>query len=147
MQYGPKVSAFVTACGVAAAGLGVVWAGLSFLPRGGPVVVVDKGKPEAASRPCNDAEREVVRASLTNYGRRVAGRCAVFSEKHEAQLQQCDVDLMARRINARGLYDWRGGVRKEPHQFIAAFSTDLSGTDIRVNVTNRSRQGDAACEF
>ncbi|MGE3301535.1 MAG: hypothetical protein AB7M12_00290 [Hyphomonadaceae bacterium] len=149
MNTGPKLNAFLAVCGVAAAGLGVVSAGLPFLQKGAaekPAAAVASAKPEEAdARACTDGEREAARAALYNYGRHTVESCFMFSKEHEAVLDSCEVDRVTRRINARGVYDWKGGVRAKPHQFTASFSTDLVGTDIRVNITARTRESDEDC--
>lgn len=142
---GPKLNAFMAACGVVAAGLGVVGASLPFLPKKEEAPVVAATKEETI-RACSDAEKEVVRAALNNFGRRAVDECYRFTRDRVAEVNGCDVDLVSRRINARGQYKWVGGLRKDEQQFSAAFSTDFSGTDLRVNVTSRSRESDAECE-
>jgi hypothetical protein len=143
MNAGPKLTAFITACGVAAAGLGVVSAGLPFLQKSAPAAVGQK--KEESARACTDAEKELARAALNNYGRRVINACFTFAKDRDAALSRCEVDLVTRRMNARGAFNWRGGVLQDRHMFDAAFSTDLSGADIRVNVVAGGKKGDAAC--
>lgn len=149
MSGGPKLNAFMAACGALAAGLGVVGASLPFLPHKDQPASVSTApeKPkEETVRACNDAEKEVVRAALNNYGRRAVEECYHFTKDRAAEVNACDVDLVSRRINARGQYKWVGGLRKDDQNFNAAFSTDFSGTELRVNVTSRSRDSDAKCE-
>lgn len=149
MSGGPKLNAFIAGSGVVAAGLGVVGASLPFLPpqdKPAAAVVAEKPKEET-TRACSDAEKEVVRAALNNYGRRAVDECYRFTKDRTVEVSGCDVDLVSRRINARGQYKWVGGLRKDDQNFAAAFSTDFSGTDLRVNVTSRSRDSDAKCEI
>lgn len=148
MSGGPKLNAFMAACGALAAGLGVVGASLPFLPHKetAPAASVAPEKPkEETTRACTDPEKEVVRAALNNYGRRAIEECYRFTRDRIAEVGACDVDLVTRRINARGQYKWQGGLRKDEQNFAAAFSTDMSGTDIRVNVTGSSRERDVEC--
>jgi hypothetical protein len=144
MSGGPKLNAFMAVCGALAAGLGVVGASLPFIQHKDQPASVAPPKEET-TRACTDAEKEVVRAALNNYGRRAIDECYLFTRDRLAEVNGCDVDLVTRRINARGQYKWRGGVRKDEQNFAAAFSTDLSGTEIRVNVTGSSRERDAKC--
>ncbi|MEJ0023105.1 MAG: hypothetical protein WDN76_06450 [Alphaproteobacteria bacterium] len=148
MSGGPKLNAFMAACGALAAGLGVVGASLPFLsPKDKPAAVSAAPPPkEETLRACTDAEKEVVRAALNNYGRRAVEECYHFSKDRSADVNSCDVDLVSRRINARGQYKWVGGIRKDDQNFNAAFSTDFSGTELRMNILSRSRDSDAKCE-
>jgi hypothetical protein len=146
MSGGPKLNAFMAACGAIAAGLGVVGASLPFLQNNDKPATVAPAPKEETTRACSDAEKEVVRAALNNYGRRAVEECYRFTKDRVAEVNSCDVDLVSRRINARGQYKWIGGLRKDDQNFNAAFSTDFSGTELRVNVTSRSRDSDAKCE-
>jgi hypothetical protein len=146
MSGGPKLNAFMAACGALAAGLGVVGASLPFLShKEAPSASVAPAPKEETFRACTDPEKEVVRAALNNYGRRAIEECYRFTRDRIAEVGACDVDLVTRRINARGQYKWQGGLRKDEQNFSAAFSTDMSGTDIRVNVTGSSRERDVDC--
>jgi hypothetical protein len=149
MNTGPKTNIFLAVSGVIAAGLGVVGAGMPFLQGpskgGAPSVIVASVQAPADTRLCRDDEKEVITAALRNYGRVAVDECYKFSKSHDAELASCEVDLVARRINARGTYKWKGGLRGDDQNFVAAFSTDFSGTDIRVNVTSRSRNSDREC--
>ncbi len=145
MSGGPKLNAFMAVSGVVAAGLGVVGASLPFLPQKEQPASVAPAPKEETFRACTDGEKEVVRAALNNYGRRAIDECYRFTKDRAAEVSACDVDLVSRRINARGQYKWVGGIRKDSQNFSAAFSTDMSGTDIRVNVTGGSRERDVEC--
>jgi hypothetical protein len=147
MNPGPKTNAFLAACGVIAASLGVVGAGLPFFQKQAPApVAVGSVQPASQDmRACTGEEQEIITAALRNYGRAAVDECYKFSKAHEAQVDSCNVDLVARRIYAHGAYRWKGGLRGDDQNFVAAFSTDFSGTDIRVNVTSRSRNSDREC--
>jgi hypothetical protein len=147
---GPKTKLFLAISGVIAAGLGVVGAGVPFLsnkPADPPAKVesVVAAPAPADIRICNDGEKDAVTAALRNYGRAAVDECYKFSKGHEAAVDSCNVDLVARRINAHGQYKWKGGIRGDDQNFVAAFSTDFSGTEMRVNVTSRSRNSDREC--
>ncbi len=132
MTTGPKTNIFLAVSGVIAAGLGVVGSGLSLLqPKDAPVPKAEsvQAAPAADVRACRDDEKEVVAAALRNYGRVAVEECYKFSKDKEAEVAMCEVDLVARRINARGIYRWKGGIRKDDQNFQAAFSTDFSGTE------------------
>lgn len=148
MSTGPKTNIFLAISGVVAAGLGVVGAGLPFLqPKEAPPEKPPSVQAAPAdTRECRDDEKESVTAALRNFGHKAVDECYRFSKEHEAVLAACEVDLIARRINARGTYKWKGGLRKDDQNFNASFSTDLSGTDMRVNITSRSRDSDSKCE-
>jgi len=148
MNTGPKTNIFLGAAGVVAAGLGVVSAGLPFLqPKEAPSEKAPSVQAAPAdTRECRDDEKESVTAALRNFGRKAVDECYRFSKEHEAVLASCEVDLIARRINARGSYKWKGGLKKDDQNFSASYSTDLSGTDMRVNITSRSRDSDSKCE-
>lgn len=148
---GPKTKAFMAISGIIAAGLGVVGASLPFI--GGKPAEAPPAKVESVVAPqapadiriCNDGEKEAVTAALRNYGRGAVDECYKFSKGHDVEVDACNVDLVARRINAHGTYKWKGGLRGDDQNFVAAFSTDFSGTEIRVNVTSRSRNSDREC--
>jgi hypothetical protein len=147
---GPKTKIFMAISGVIAAGLGVVGASLPFV--GGnkpaePVAKVESAAPAAPAdvRVCSDLEKDAVTAALRNYGRAAVDECYKFSKGHDVAVDACNVDLIARRINAHGTYKWQGGLRGDDQNFVAAFSTDFSGTEMRVNVTSRSRNSDREC--
>jgi hypothetical protein len=148
MNTGPKTNIFLAVSGVIAAGLGVVSSGLPFLqPKdASPEKAPSVQAAPADTRDCRDDEKESVTAALRNFGHKAVEECYRFSKEHEAVLASCQVDLIARRINARGTYKWKGGLRKDDQNFVAAYSTDLSGTEMRVNITSRSRDSDSKCE-
>lgn len=149
MSTGPKTNIFLAVSGVVAAGLGVVGAGMPFLtPKEAPPAATQsvQAAAPATERVCRDDEKEVIAAALRNYGRRAVDECYKFSKSHDVEVNSCEVDLVARRINARGVYKWQGGIKGDDQNFNAAFSTDFSGTDIRVNVTNRTRNSDRECD-
>lgn len=149
MSTGPKTNIFLAVCGVVAAGLGVVGGVLPLAPKPAeaPPAKVESvaAAPPADIRICTDPEKDVVAAALRNYGRAAVDECYKFTKAHDAAVDSCNVDLVARRINAHGQYKWKGGLRGDDQNFVAAFSTDFSGTDMRVNVTSRSRNSDREC--
>jgi hypothetical protein len=148
MNTGPKTNIFLAVSGVVAAGLGVVGSGLSLLqPKDAPSEKAPSVQTAPAdTRACRDDEKEAVTAALRNFGHRAVEECYRFSKDQEAAVSSCEVDLIARRINARGSFKWKGGIRKDDQNFAASFSTDLAGTDMRVNITSRSRDSDSKCE-
>jgi hypothetical protein len=148
MNTGPKTNIFLAVCGVVAAGLGVVGGVLPIVPKtaDAPAAKVESVQAAPADiRVCTDPEKDVVAAALRNYGRAAVDECYKFTKAHDAGVDSCNVDLVARRINAHGQYKWKGGLRGDDQNFVAAFSTDFSGTDLRVNVTSRSRNSDRVC--